>query len=442
MTRPLLLVLLLVTTNAGAQPAPMACGDVSFLDEMETAGAIYREGGQPGDALAILRRAGLDTVRLRLWHTPEPDRDDLPDVLTAATRADALGLRIVLAIHYSDTWADPAQQTPPAAWQGLDASALRDSVGAYTGRVVGAMVQQGTPPEIVQVGNETTGGMLWPHGRVGGAFDTPEQWARLGELFASATDAVREVAPEAAVMLHLDRGGDAAGATWFVDRLFAEGVRPDVIGLSFYPWWHGDLGDLEATLGALASRYGLPLFLTETGYPWTLAWYDDTNNLVGLPGQVLPGYPATPEGQAAFVARVAQIAREVPGGLGACYWAPDWVAAPGEGSAWENVALFDASGEVLPAASALAGSAVSAESLPASVPSRAYPNPASRVVWIETEAVCTEVRLTDAIGREVATARCRGGTARMPVDRLAPGVYRYTADGAAGRTSGTVSVVR
>ncbi|MEM9997900.1 MAG: glycosyl hydrolase 53 family protein, partial [Bacteroidota bacterium] len=244
--------------------------------------------------------------------------------------------------------------------------------------------------------------------------------------------AVRDaLGDDAVVILHLDRGADLAGATWFFDRLRPLFADFDVIGLSYYPWWHGDLDAFAATLDGLATRYGLPLFVAETGYPWTLGFFDDTNNLVGLPGQLLPGFPASPQGQADFLAAVADRVAAVPGGLGVCYWAPDWIAAPEFGSAWENVALFDDAGRLLPGALVLGGTAVATES---AAPQTwdltvvAYPNPTVRTLTIEARDGadrCNHIEVVDRLGRRVAAAEsaCGGTPLRLDVADWAPGVY-------------------
>ncbi len=432
-----------LTTRVAAQPLPtLRAADLSFLDEMEAAGAVYRDAdGVPGDAMQILQRHGINAVRLRLWHTPPSGHDGLPEVLREAARVHALGLRLVLDLHYSDTWADPGQQTPPAAWRSLPDDALRDSVARYTARVLTALAAQGTRPDIVQIGNEITSGMLWDSGRVGGAFDTPTQWHRLAGLLTSAIAAVRQtVGDSTAVMIHIDRGGDAAGATWFFDHLRAENVPFDLIGLSYYPWWHGSLADLSRTLDTLAGRYGLPIFVAETAYPWTLSWFDNTTNIIGSTGQLQPGYPATPAGQAAFIAQVAAAVERTPGGVGVCYWAPDDVAAPGLGSPWENLALFSEHGTVLPAASALGGPAVTAvrSSQNPAVPTAAIsPNPARdavQVAYPTSSGECSRVVLYDALGRAVrqASGGCGAGVSEptLSVAGLPSGVYTYVVFGA------------
>ena len=330
--------------------------DLSFLPQEEAHGAVFRDSAGVADAIQILERHGLDYARLRLWHSPSDGHSGLAEVLGMALRLRQRGLGLLLDLHYSDTWADPGKQSIPAAWAGLGPAALEDSVYRYTRDVVAALAAQGTPPDIVQLGNEITGGMLWDRGRVGGSFDTPEQWQQLGALLKAAARGARESAPGVRVMLHVDCGGDAATSQWFFDHVVAEGVSFDVIGLSYYPWWHGTLESLAQNLAALANRYDRDLFVVETSYPWTLDDLDGEGNIVGLPGQLLAGFAATPIGQAAFLRRLVETVSATPRGhgRGVFTWAPDWVSAPGLGSAGENLALFDGSGRLLPGADALA----------------------------------------------------------------------------------------
>jgi arabinogalactan endo-1,4-beta-galactosidase len=199
--------------------------------------------------------------------------------------------------------------------------------------------------------------MLWDGGRVCGAYDTPGQWQRLGELITAAVRGV-DVAPDPGactrIMIHVDRGGDVGGATRFFDNLLARGIEFDIIGLSYYPWWHGTLQDLEATLDSLARRFDRDIILVETAYPWTLDWHDDVHNIVGLPGQLHPGYPATVSGQEEYLSDLMNIVAETAAsrGRGIFYWAPDYISVSGLGSAWENVTLFDFNGEILPSVAA------------------------------------------------------------------------------------------
>lgn len=351
--------MLLATLLIFALSAPVAGqvtwrgADISFLPKIEDHGGVYTDGGLPGDLFDILADHGVNLIRLRLWHTPAEGYCDLDDILAMAQRAQAAGMDLLLDFHYSDTWADPAHQTKPAAWAALPFAALVDSVRARTRDVLAALIAQGTPPVMVQLGNEITPGMLWDDGRVGGSFNTSEQWAQLAQLLGAACDGVSDAFapdPEPLIMIHSDRGGDNGGCQWFFGNLLGQGVEFDLIGLSYYPWWHGTLADLEANLDDLAVRYGKDIVLAEVAYPWTLGWFDDTHNPVGLPEHLLPGYPDTPAGQRAFLETIFSMIADVPDGRGrgVVYWAPEWITTPTFGSGWENVALFDETGEVLP----------------------------------------------------------------------------------------------
>ena len=339
--------------------------DLSFVPQLESLGATYRVDGSPADPLGIFLDHGFGLVRLRLWHTPAEPWQGLDATVAHAKAARAAGLEIMLDIHYSDTWADPGHQKKPAAWDGSGFQALVDSVYAYTNAVIRRFRDEGALPRHVQIGNEVSGGFLWDDGRVGGAWDTPEQWARLAELLDAGIAGVRDSLPPAlrpAIVIHVDNGGNNTLCRWFLDHLSAEGVDYDVIGLSFYPWWHGTLDDLRGNLHDLAGRYGKKLMLVETAYPWTLAGADATGNFVTSPDQLLPGLPASPDGQLAFLRALLATVEETPGGLGAglVYWEPGFLSVPGgPGDPCENLTLFDFGGNALPAL----GFAVSGERL-------------------------------------------------------------------------------
>lgn len=353
-------LLFLVTAGATAISSAGDCGqagfikgaDVSFLEEVEKGGGVFTEGGEPRDALDILKRHGFNCIRLRVWHSPSEGHCDLESTLLMAERAKTKGFGLLVDLHYSDTWADPGRQTKPAAWSGVSGRALEDSVREYTRDVIAALASQGTLPDMVQIGNEIVCGMLWDDGRVCDSFDTPDRWGALARLLAAAITGVGDATTpgdSVGIMIHIDRGGDSGASRWFFDHLIAEGVDFDIIGLSFYPWWHGTLVDLGDNLADLSERYGKPILIAETAYPWTLDWHDDKHNIVGLPEHLLSGYPATVNGQGAFLADLMSIVAGAPDskGRGVFYWAPEWIAARSYGSAWENVTLFDFSGEVL-----------------------------------------------------------------------------------------------
>lgn len=348
----LLIASCLVPARVPAEaPGPFVGADLSSLPRVESGGGVFRVDGAAGDVLVELARADVGWIRLRLWHTPPDGACGLPATLDLAERARDAGLNLLLDLHYSDTWADPGRQAPPAAWTGLPYDALTDSVHVYTRDVLAAFAARGCVPAAVQIGNEITAGLLWDAGRVGGAYDTPGQWDRLAGLLQAATAGLAAAAPGAErprIVLHLDRGGDNAGARRVLDRLVERDVAFDVLGLSYYPWWHGDLDALEANLRDLAAHTGRDVWIVETAYPWTLRWFDDTHNGVGRADQLLPGFPATPAGQAAYLERLLEIVGSVPGTTGVFWWEPAWIATPGFGSPWENLAWFDERGRALP----------------------------------------------------------------------------------------------
>lgn len=406
-----------------AESQPLRCADVSMLDELELADAVYTSQNIVGDALQILQKNGLNSIRLRLFHTPTERRDGLPDMLELARRGDDLDLKIILNLHYSDTWADPGTQQKPSAWSSLAEPALRDSVYAHTYQAIRALTEQGTPPIIVQTGNEITTGMLWNTGRVGGSFDVPAQWGKLAGLLSAAAKAVRD-ASSALIMLHIDRGGDPDGAHWFFGNLAPYALDYDLIGISYYPFWHGPFDRFSEVVLQLENRYGKPVMLIETAYPWTLAWKDNTHNPVGLPEHVLPGFPATPDGQAAFIRKLWE---HVSSGI--CYWAPEYIAAPRFGSHWENLALFNFEGEVLPGASALGANAPTSSDAPrAPSPLSLFPNPArigKGSVNIQlVDPTCGVIEVYNQLGQRVRTQTtlCRRDVT-LSVSGLTTGTY-------------------
>ncbi len=165
---------------------------------------------------------------------------------------------------------------------------------------------------------------------------------------------MRAASPRTRVMVHIDRGGDNGGAKYFYDNILAQGVNFDVIGLSYYPWWHGPLTDLQANLNDLAPRYNKDIVIVETAYPWTFADGDSTANIVSASTQLPPAYPATPAGQLGYIKALLAILHQVPNnrGTGIFYWESAWIPGvgwePGQGDGWDNMTLFDFNGHALP----------------------------------------------------------------------------------------------
>jgi len=234
MSVTLLCGLLVAGIGAINVPAePFLCGgDVSEIPEVEAGGGKYFYNGKEEDPFVLMKKAGWNFVRFRIWNQPKGGWCDKDHTLKLAKRAHAQGLKISLDFHYSDWWADPGKQTKPAAWKDLSFEDLEKAVYDYTAEVVSAMNKQGTPPYMVQVGNEIVGGMLWPEGKANS--NNPEQWERLGKLLNSGLKAVRDNQGKGKIltMLHLDRGGDNKTSVWWFDKVLAQKVEFDTIGLS------------------------------------------------------------------------------------------------------------------------------------------------------------------------------------------------------------------
>jgi arabinogalactan endo-1,4-beta-galactosidase len=322
----------------------------------ESRGVVYREAGQAQDGLAILKHSGVTCARLRLFTSsaaqaqvdPYNYINNLAYTLPLAVRVKNAGLRFLLDFHYSDTWADPARQTKPAAWTSLTFSQLVQQVHDYSSNCLAAFNAAGARPDYVQVGNEITSGMLWPEGEVGGSYDTQVQWSQLSQLMKAAIQGIREASGAQAplIIVHIDRGGDWAGTQWFFDHLSQQEVPFDIIGVSYYPFWHGPLDLLMQCLANAPARYSKPVLVAETAFPWTNSVW--TNVITGL--------PSSPDGQIRYLVALAQIVERIPGrrGVGNCWWGAEYQSVDGVKEAGFNTAsFFDSGGNVLPLAKGL-----------------------------------------------------------------------------------------
>lgn len=329
--------------------------DLSFQMEYEDYNVPFKDDqGQPINLLSYVESQGNNLVRLRLWHTPENEQNTLEKVKLYAQKIKANNMSFLLDIHYSDFWADPAHQTPPAAWQNLSQLELEQAVFDYTQQVVSELKNQGTMPKIIQIGNETDSGFLWNYGKVWGEFQ--DNWPNYINLVQSAINAVKTVDTEndIKIMMHYSNPISANG---FFQKLASYNLEYDYMGLSFYPKHHTkDLQLLNQKLNNLSDAFDKPIMLVEVAYPFTLNWNDNKNNIIGSNSQIIPEYPATPEGQKAFMQWIINMMQNLNNnnGLGICYWAPDFVAFDGNentstgGSSWENQCMFNFNLEALP----------------------------------------------------------------------------------------------
>ena len=335
-------------------------GDLSFqLQELQAGAHFTNLDGRSGTPVQILRANGANYVRLRLWNSPPPGYSDLQTDLVTAKAVKAAGMKLLLDLHYSDFWADPGHQITPAAWQGQDLPTLAATVQSFTRQVIAAFAAQGTPVDMVSVGNEIRNGMLWPLGQVDESNPDPSAagYPNLATLLKAGVAGAREGNPAGhrlRILLHIDHGGNNWESRHFFDEMVALGVPFDAIGLSFYTFWDGPFTGLRANVDDLATRYGRDVFIAELQYPWTLANGDTNDNFVWTPSQLRGGYSASPGGQLSFVSDALSILAAAPGGHGGglLYWEPEWIPGvgwePGAGSPNDNLTLFDFQGHALP----------------------------------------------------------------------------------------------
>ena len=348
-------------------PDPAAAGmdrgaDLSFTPQEIAAGAHFTDHGRPGSPVDIMRDNGANYVRMRLWVNPPPGYSNLASDLKLARQVRAAGMKIYLDIMYSDFWADPQHQDIPAAWQGQNLAQLTQTVQTYTQQVMSAFAGQGTPVDMVAIGNEIRNGILWPVGQVDPS--TGAGYDALATLLKAGVAGARAANPpghKLLIMMHYDQGGNNQLSQAFYQNLVSRGVPFDVIGLSYYPFFHGTISQMRANVDALATQFHKPIVIAETQYAWTLAngnsvAGDSTGDFVWEPSLLSAGYPATPGGQLSFVTDELSILAQVPDGLGAglFYWAPDWIPGvgwepgTGVGSPNVNLTLFDFQGRALP----------------------------------------------------------------------------------------------
>lgn len=344
--------------------------DLSYINQIEDHGGVYRDSGKAMDPYRIFRNHGANLVRLRLWHHPTWTRgvygpsgtqfySDIHDVEISMHRAKDLGMGVDLDFHYSDTWADPGNQKPPAAWNHItDLTVLEDSVYHYTYNVLEYLNSLGLMPEMVQIGNEINCGLLItrPNDSFPDLNSCNGKWENLGKVINAGIRAVRDVSSNAAVktkiLLHI---ADPKNLQWWFDNITGAGQVSDfdVVGFSYYPLWHTSIpfSRLPDAVRTAVNRYHKKVMILETAYPWTGKNADTYANQFSNQSP-LAGYAFTPEGQHKWLTDVTQ--NLINAGLsGIVYWEPGWITSGmkdlwGTGSSWENCTFFDFDGNTLP----------------------------------------------------------------------------------------------
>lgn len=306
--------------------------DLSFLKQAEDNGFVFKEDGQGKPGLQLFQDHGYNWIRLRVFHTPTRLPNSLEYTIALAKEAKHMGYNFLLDYHYSDTWADPGKQYLPKAWEGISQEALVDSVFNYTRTTMIAFREAGAFPDMVQVGNEINNGMLWPNGKL------PDNWDSFAQLLQAGINGVYASCgnnPCPKIMIHIAKGGDKKFTEYYFDKIRNYGIDYDIIGQSYYPWWHGTLLDLRECLNYAAKEYEKDVVVVEAAYNFAAAEYKDKS----------APFPETPEGQKEFLDEVHRIVLAVPDNRGGgIFW---WEPAV-EHKAFATRTFFDSEGNVQP----------------------------------------------------------------------------------------------
>lgn len=334
----------------------MAGVDISGLTVLEEDGAIYRDvDGASGDPIELFMKHGVNWFRLRLFVDPNHEGmvvNDLPYTIDLAKRVKAAGGKLLLDFHYSDTWADPGKQFKPKAWEGLTFSQLTQQVEDYSQKVVDTLQAEGCMPDMIQIGNEITAGMIWPDGRLWVDENQRDaEFDRLATLIKAGHRGISKAAADGQmplIMLHNARGDRWDEMEYFFGMLLERDVPFDVIGYSYYPRYHGTMKQVRDSLRHSAETFMKPVVIVEIGYAFRGGPHEPQFDQLE--------YRVTPEGQAAFTHAVIDALRNTPHGLGAgVFWWHGEAIPTANHKAWSGgrLGLFDQEGKVLPALRAL-----------------------------------------------------------------------------------------
>lgn len=357
------LLMLLFSSTAYAQK--YVGGDISMLPAYEQAGATYytHDGQAISNVLSFFKDEGMNAMRVRLfvnpkkqttnssatytWTTDDNVCQDIDWVKSLGKRIKEAGMKFMLDIHYSDTWADPGKQWTPEAWASLSDEALATKVYGYTADVLTQLKNAGAEPDFVQTGNEISYGMLWgrPNSTLYQCWPSSpaDNWSRFEKLLKQATKATRETCPDAKIILHVERvstsqqkdNTDYAALTNFYSKMTAAGIDYDIIGLSYYPYFHGAMNELEGAISKLESSYpSKEIMVVETGYPY--AWAVE-----GTPADYKNPYEYSDEGQKEFTDDLITMLNKHSKVTGLFWWWPEYNAKGTSLSGWYNAPLFD-----------------------------------------------------------------------------------------------------
>ena len=305
-------------------------GDISMLKKFVDEGAVYKDkDGVVVEPLDFFKAQGWNAQRVRLFVDPVNASDDdkkqgaiqdLDYVKALGKQIKDAGFSLMLDFHYSDTWTDPGKHALPAAWKNMTVDQLKQQVYEYTKACLQQMKDAGATPDFIQVGNEITTGMLWNTGRIyaGGGAPSGGSWDNFAAYLASGVKACREVCPDAKVVIHVELHAPSDVPKFYNTLANYPQVNYDIIGLSYYPDYHGKLSVLDGILTSLESQHAdKQIMVVETGYGFE--W-----QLPGAKENLKDSYPLSQEGQRKFAADLIALLDKHHNVNGLFWWYPEY----------------------------------------------------------------------------------------------------------------------
>ena len=355
----------------------------TYLEQQKIAHPLYKKDGKIIDPFQLFKSNGVTHFRVRIWNDPYSENGepylggtcDLDNYLKLYDTVKQYGFKQVVDFHYSDFWVDPSKQFCPKAWRDLTFDEVEQKVYEFTKDSLLKIKNHGIDVDLIQTGNEITHGMIWPFGKLD--FSTENPFGNFAKLLISARRACKEIYPNAKIIIHLEESWNVHLYRHIISELLKNGVEIDIIGTSYYPFWHHGFDEYFATVDMVQKEFNIPVMNVEVGYPFTLHDYNEEADKMGLNHlainlsmedsykQILP-YDISPLGQAQFIKKFIELGKK-HNLLGAFYWEPLWI--PGEGicwasedgqiyqnlfvkdtrNEWSNQCLFDYQGNALPA---------------------------------------------------------------------------------------------
>lgn len=356
----LLMASALLLTASMIQAQKYVGGDLSMLSKYEQQGATYldKDGKSIADVLAFVKEQGWNTVRVRLFVDPSNDKDkcvvqDLEYVKSLGKRIKDAGLHFMLDFHYSDTWADPKQQNTPMIFEMVNTPTY-EYIYYYTKESLEALTKAGATPDLIQIGNEISFGMLWDSCKIGPKSEndwsdySDDRWDSLGKALKNASKACREICPEAKIIIHTEQcANNPTLDVAFFKRIKQHEIDYDIIGTSYYPYFKGELSNLDKGLTQLETNFPDKMIqVVETGYP--SKW-----EVQGTTFDYTKTYPYSHEGQRKYTADLITMLKKHQQVNGLSWWYAEANAMGCTGDlkeGWYNASLFDnETGRALPA---------------------------------------------------------------------------------------------